>query len=288
MILAKTSSAKHIEIELNHGIDADLLPPYLSKAEIEKLPEDAGVFYFRDEVGKVLYLEGVKNIRRKVINEFSIPSVDPEHKRMFELVRTIDYELSGNELIARLIAYRELKSHTPEFNKKPKIQTATHGIFLDPDEQGYTQLKIHLLDWPNGEAVMRFPSKGAANKVLERIIGENNLHSWFAVRSRMKEKGLDEKKLMAFNTSMEKAVRKYLYRHPNFFIIGEGIHPEEHSAVWIEKNTYKGFGFFNPEITPAVPENLKEIIHLDEDDTETQKIIRTQMRKMKNMKVLNY
>ena len=288
MILAKTSSAKHIEIELNHGIDADLLPPYLSKAEIEKLPEDAGVFYLRDEVGKVLYLEGVKNIRRKVINEFSIPSVDPEHKRMFELVRTIDYELSGNELIARLIAYRELKSHTPEFNKKPKIQTATHGIFLDPDEQGYTQLKIHLLDWPNGEAVMRFPSKGAANKVLERIIGENNLHSWFAVRSRMKEKGLDEKKLMAFNTSMEKAVRKYLYRHPNFFIIGEGIHPEEHSAVWIEKNTYKGFGFFNPEITPAVPENLKEIIHLDEDDTETQKIIRTQMRKMKNMKVLNY
>lgn len=287
-ILAKPSSAKYIEIELNHGIDFDLLPPYLSKAEIEKLPEDAGVFYYKDEVGKVLYLDGSKNIRKKVITDFSKPADGPERKRMFELMRAIDYELSGNELVAKLLAHRELKRHIPEFNKKPKVQVFTHGIFLDKDEAGFIQLKIHPLDWPNGELIMRFASKAVANKILSKIIKDNNLYSWFAVRSKMKEKGIDAKAQQNYNTNLEKAARRHLYKHGSFFIIGAGIHPDEHAAIWVEKNVYKGIGYFNPELTEATPDNLKEIIKSDEDDLETQKIIRAQMRKLKNYKIISY
>ncbi len=289
VILKNTNSAKYIEIELSHGIDLDLLPPYLSKAEIEKLPEDAGVFYYKDEVGKILYLDGSKNIRKKVITEFSSPADGPEHKRMFELMRNIDYELSGNELIAKLLAYRELKQHQPEFNKKPKTQAFTHGIFLDMDEGGFSQLKIHPLDWPNGELILRFASKAVANKILGKIIKENNLHAWFALRSKMKEQGtIDAKSQKSYNSSLEKAARKYLYRQPNFFIVGAGIHPDENSAIWIENNVYMGFGYFNPELTEATPANLKEVIKHDEDDMEVQKIIRGQMRKLKNSKVIPY
>ncbi len=287
-ILAKPSSAKYIEIELNHGIDVDLLPPYLSKAEIEKLPEDAGVFYYRDEVGKVLFLEGVKNIRRKVISHFSSPADSVERKRMFELMRSIDYELSGNELTARLLAYRELKKHQPEFNKKPRIQPYTHGIFLSKDEQGFNQLKIHPLSWELGELMLRFSSKATANKVLGKIIRENSLHGWFALRSKMKEKGVDQKSLKSYNAMIEKAARKYLYKHPNFFIVAEGIHPDEHSVVWIENNVYQGFGYFNPELTEMVPEKLKELVKADEDDFEVQKIIKSQLRRMKGIKIISY
>ncbi|HWB62105.1 MAG TPA: exonuclease domain-containing protein [Chitinophagales bacterium] len=288
MILTKPQVSKYIEIELNHGIDLDLLPPYLSKAEIEKLPEDAGVFYYKDEVGKVLYVEGAKNIRKKVINEFSKPVDSPERRRMTELIRAIDYELSGNELIARLIAYRELKKHAPEFNKKPRVQVFTHGIFIDKDENGFSQLKIHPIDWPNGNMIMKFTSKAVANKILARIIKENNLHAWFAVRAKMKEKGIDAKTQKSYNTNLEKSARKYLYKHSNFFLVGPGIHPDELSAIWVENNSYKGFGYFNPELTEATAANLREVIKADEDDSETQKIIRGQMRKLKNFKVVSY
>jgi DNA polymerase-3 subunit epsilon len=289
LILKNPNASKYIEIELSHGIDLDLLPPYLSKAEIEKLPEDAGVFYYKDEVGKVLYLDGSKNIRKKVITEFSGPAEGPERKRMFELMRSIDYELTGNELVAKLLAYKELKRLMPEFNKKPKVQAFTHGIFLDMDEGGFSQLKIHPLEWPNGELVLKFASKAVANKILGKIIKENNLHTWFALRSKMKELGtIDAKSQKSFNHNIEKAARKYLYRQPSFFIIGAGIHPDENSAIWIENNVYKGFGFFNPELTEATPANLKEVIREDEDDMEVQKIIRGQMRKLKNSKVVPY
>ena len=289
MILSKSTSAKYIEIELNHGIDLDLLPPYLSKAEIEKLPEDPGVFYYRDELGKVLYLDGVKNIRKKVISHISSLPDAPERQRMFELMRSIDYEPSGTELIAKLIAYREYRKHRPEFNKHIKPQVFTHAVFLNMDEQGFLQLKIHPIDFPNGESVIRFASKASANKVLSKIIRENNLYSWFAIRSKMKEKGvIDDKNLKNHNNFIEKTVRKYLYRNPSFFIIGEGIHPDDNSVVCIENNVYKGYGYFNPELTEPTPDNLRELIHPDEDDTETQKIIRAQLRKMKHAKIVAY
>lgn len=288
LILSKSTAHKHIEIELNHGIDIDLLPPYLSKAEIEKLPEDAGVFYFKDEVGKVIYLDGVKNIRKKVITQFSSPADSAEKKRQAELIRTIDYELTGNELVAKLLAHRETKKHLPEFNKKPKNLPFTHAIFLDRDELGFHQIKVHPIDWTKGEPMMRFTSKAAANKVVTKIINENGLHSWFALRSRLKETGLDDKGIKSYNRAIEKSVRKYLYRQSSFFIISNGIHPDEHSAVWVENNTYKGFGYFNPELTASTPEALAEIIKYDEDDVEIQKIIRTQLRKSKNIKIISY
>jgi DNA polymerase-3 subunit epsilon len=287
-ILAKSSAARHIEIELNHGIDAELLPPYLSKAEIEKLPEDAGVFYYRDEVGRILYLDGVKSIRKKVISYFSGPADSPDKKRLFDLIRSIDYELTGNEVCAKLLAYRDTKTHLPEFNKKPRIYTFTHGVFLDTDEFGFLQLKIHPLDYTDGELVMKFAGKAGANKVLGKIIKENNLHAWFAMRAKMRESGVDEKGLKKHNAFIEKTVRKYLYRHPNFFLIAEGIHPESNAVIWVEQNTYKGFGYFSPELTAATPENLKEVIKPDEDDFETQKILRAVMRKMKGLKVITY
>lgn len=291
IVLTKNTAAKYIEIELNHGIDIDLLPPYLSKAEIEKLPEDAGVFYYKDEVGRILYLEGVKNIRKKVINYFSAPvSTAPEKTRLFELIRNIDYELSGNELVAKLIAHRDARQHQPEFNKKIKILPTTHAIFLQYNEQGFAQLKVHDIHEPAGDIVLRFGSKPTANKVLAKINKEGGLHSWYAVRAKLLEAGTapEIKTLRNYNRVVEKAIGRYLYRQPNFFIIAEGIHPESLSAVMIEANQYKGFGYFDPELTPATPENLREIIKPAEDDFDTQKIIRNHLRKTKKAKIIAY
>lgn len=289
IILANPNAAKYLEIELNQGIDADLLPAFLSKAEIEKLPEDAGVFYYRDETGKVLYLDGTKNIKRKVITEFSKNDNSLEKKRLNDCIRSIDYELSGNELIAKLRAYRETQRHQPEFNKKPRVLPFTHAIFIEDDEQGFKSLKVHKIDWPQGEPVLKFTAKAPANKVLTKIIQDNHLHAQFTLKNKLKEQPeLDTKALQAYNDRIEKSVRKYLYRHHNFFLIGEGIHPDEHSVVWVENNEYKGIGYFNPEITQATPENLKEVIRHDEDDPETQKILRSYLRKLKNSKIIAY
>lgn len=287
-ILTKEASARYIDIELNHGIDVELLPPYISKAEIEKLPDDAGVYYYRDELGRVIYLEGAKSIRKKVITHLNSDAVTPERKRMYELMRSIDYELSGNELIAKLQAHSEQKLHQPEFNKKVKIQSYTHGIFLSADEQGFKQMKIHPINWEQDELVLRCTSKASANKILTRIIKENNLYSWFALRSRMKDKGIDQKSLKSYNQQLEKAVRRFLYKQPNFFILAQGIHPDQFGVVWVHQNEYRGFGFFDPVFQPPTPENLREVIKSHDDDSEVQKTIRNFLRKSKNIKMVTY
>ena len=110
----------------------------------------------------------------------------------------------------------------------------------------------------------------------------------FALRAKMKEKGIDAKAQKSYNINLEKSARKYLYKYSSFFIVGAGIHPDELSAIWVENNIYKGFGYFNPELTEATPVNLREVIKSDEDDSEAQKIIRSHMRKLKNYKLLTY
>ena len=136
--------------------------------------------------------------------------------------------------------------------------------------------------------MLRFGSKVAANKVLAKIIRDNNLHGWFAMRGRMKESGIDTKTLTNFNKAIEKAARKYLYRHSSFFIISDGIHPEQQAVVCIENNIYKGYGYFTPEIDAPTVENLQQAIKADEDDFEVHKIIKTMLKKMKNLKVVPF
>ncbi|MCS6935020.1 MAG: exonuclease domain-containing protein [Chitinophagales bacterium] len=289
VMLAKNNASKYIEIELNQGIDIDLLPPYLSKAEIEKLPEDPGVYYFRDEVGRVLFVEGVKNIRRKVIQYFSAPPDDsPAKRRLFELIRTIDYELTGNELVARLVAHRSALVYSPEFNKRVTVPPVTHGIFLKYDEHGLARLTVSALDEGEGKQMLRFTSRAAAHKLLAKINRETGLRGWGKILDKLRKDGKapDKKLIAGHNKIIENAIGRYVYRQPDFFIVLQGIHPDSLCAVYIENNQYRGYGYFDPELTPATPENLREIIKPDEDDAEVQKIIRNYLRKSKNVKII--
>ncbi|NJK94573.1 MAG: hypothetical protein HC905_06265 [Bacteroidales bacterium] len=55
---------------------------------------------------------------------------------------SIDYEITGSELIALLLESEEIKKHKPRFNHAQR-RTPTHcGIFLNIDENGYMRLSI--------------------------------------------------------------------------------------------------------------------------------------------------
>jgi DNA polymerase-3 subunit epsilon len=92
----------------------------------------------------------------------------------------------------------------------------------------------------------------------------------------------------SYNEKVEKAVRKYLYKNSNFFIVGDGRRPDENSVVCIENSVYMGMGYICPELTPVNIENLRASIQPAEDDLEIQKIIRQELRKAKGLKIVNF
>ena len=288
LILNQGTSKKYIEIELNHGIDPAILPPNITLSEIEKLPEEAGVFYMRNANDELLYIEPSKNVRREVIKFFNKAEGLPERLRSYEAITQIDYQATGHELIARLVAYHEIKTLNPVFNKRPREYRFTTGIFITTDEDGFLHLKIEKIEYEGGELALKFQSKGSAVKVLHKIISEGHLQIQFSLLRKMTDLVQRENFKKAYNEKIDRAVRKYLYKNSTFFVVGDGRRPDENSVVWIENSVYRGYGYIYPELTPITTDSLKACIIPQEDDMEIQKIIRQELRKGKTVKVVSY
>jgi DNA polymerase-3 subunit epsilon len=287
VILKQNASKKYIEIELNQGIDPSILPPNITLGEIEKLPEEPGVFYFKDMDDNILFIDASKNVRREVIKFFNKTDVLPERANL-QTITQIDYQATGNELIARLWSYHELRELAPTFNKKPKDYKFSHGIFLVTDADGFKHLKVEKLDYTGGEVALKFQGKGTAGKVLHKIIGEGHLQVQFSLLRKMTDPEQRENFKKSYNEKIERAVRKYLYKNTNFFIVGDGRRPDENSVVWIENSHYRGFGYICPELTEVTVENLMASVKLQTDDLEIQKIIRQELRKGKGLRIISY
>ena len=288
IILQQSASKKHIEIELNQGIDPSILPPNITLGEIEKLPEEPGVFYFKDANDTVLFIDASKNVRREVIKFFNKNEALPEQRISHQAITQIDYQATGNELIARLWAYHELRTLTPAFNKKPKDYKFSHGIFLVTDSDGFKHLKVERLDFAEGEVALKFQGKGTAIKALHKIITEGHLQIQFSLLKKMTDPEQRENFKRSYNEKVERAVRKYLYKNTNFFIVGDGRRPDENSVVWIENSHYLGYGYICPELTELTIENLMASVKLQTDDLEIQKIIRQELRKGKGLRIVSY
>ena len=288
IILKQSSSKKHLEIELNQGIDPNILPPNITLGEIEKLPEEPGVFYFKDMDDNVLFIEASKNVRREVIKFFNKAEGLPEHQLNHQIITQIDYQATGNELIARLWAYHELRERPTLFNKKPKDYKFSHGIFLTTDKEGFKHLVIEKLDHPEGEVTLKFQGKGTAIKVLHKIIHEGHLTIQFSLLKKMTDPEQRENFKKSYNEKIERSVRKYLYKNSNFFIVGDGRRPDENSVVWIENSHYRGYGYICPELNEVTVENLMASVKAKPDDLEIQKIIRQELRKAKGLRLISY
>jgi DNA polymerase-3 subunit epsilon len=288
LILKQSTSKKHIEIELNHGIDPSILPPNITLGELEKLPEEPGVFYLKDATDRLLFIEPSKNVRREVIKFFNKAEGLPERQRSYEVITQIDYQATGHELMARLVAYHEIRKNQPPFNKRPREYKFSHGIFITTDADGFKHVKIEKIDFAEGELALKFQGKGTAIKVLHKIVTEGHLQIQFSLLRKMTDPEQRENFKKSYNEKVERAVRKYLYKNSNFFIIGDGRRPDENSVVWVENSVYKGFGYIYPELTPVTNESLMSCISPQEDDIEIQKIIRQELRKGKGLKVVGY
>lgn len=61
-----------IEFALNQRNRESLLPPNVRRKDYEKLPETLGIYFFKDQRGKILYIGKAKNIKERVSSHFGL------------------------------------------------------------------------------------------------------------------------------------------------------------------------------------------------------------------------
>jgi DNA polymerase-3 subunit epsilon len=292
-VLLQNDTQAIIQDALKDEIKQSILPPHLRREQLEDLPEETGIYYFRDERGKILYIGKSTNIRQRIFSHFSGDMNTEKYHTLKQNIYSITYELTGNELVALLLESHEIKRWMPPYNHSQRRKKYRYGIYKETDAQGYENLKISLLKL-EGEPLFAVGSKRSAEIMLESLAEKHNLC--------LKKCGLEHENetcsfhdidvcegacaaledAVAYNEKLKNALVKYQYDNPDFVIVGEGRSPVERAVICVENGQYLGYGFFDEETEQSYSfDELKELVKPFPDHPDLHKIIRSFIKKNK-------
>lgn len=84
-----------------------------------EIPTDPGVYRFRDDTGRVLYVGKAKNLRSRLSNYFQpLHALHERTRRMVTTARGVEWTVVGSELEALELEYTWIKEFSPPFNVK--------------------------------------------------------------------------------------------------------------------------------------------------------------------------
>lgn len=255
-LLLQRDKDNYVAKALKRNSGETILPPNLPKDEFDKLPAKAGVYYFHNARGQVIYVGKAANIKKRIAGHFTGEAREWSRSRIRNEIHRISYELTGNELIALILESQEIRRLWPKYNQAQKQRIDEWGIFEYEDRNGYIRFSVNVVA-RGTRPLIRFSSKGDAWNFL-----------WEKVRTFElcpKLSGLQLSKGLCFNyqtnechgACMEvESPKKYNKRALNAIysfsekgnslaIIGRGRNAHEQSLVLVEKGSYLGYGFID-------------------------------------------
>ena len=112
------------------------------------IPTQPGVYKFRDQHGRVVYVGKANNLRARLANYFQpLTSLHPRTQSMVTTATSVEWTVVGNEVEALALEYSWIKEFEPRFNVKYR------------DDKSYPSLAVTLNEQYPRVQVMRGPKK---------------------------------------------------------------------------------------------------------------------------------
>jgi excinuclease ABC subunit C len=115
-----------------------------------EIPTDPGVYRFRDDHGRVVYVGKARNLRSRLNSYFADPSgLHPRTRSMVTTAAGVDWVVVGTEVEALALEYSWIKQYDPRFNVKYR------------DDKSYPYLAITVGEtFPRAAVVREAKRKG--------------------------------------------------------------------------------------------------------------------------------
>ncbi len=210
-----------------------LLPPNLPEVYVKDLPDDPGVYYFKDVKGKVIYVGKAKNIRKRVISHFTGLDISKKRQDFLRSIYSISHTVCPTEFIASLFESVEIKRLWPIYNKSQKRYEQLWGIYHFEDSKGYRRLAIDKKQ-KHTAPVASFALLVDAHRTLWKLIKEFELHP---VLCFLDNTGVDElPELEVYNQSVQNALQ-WMHAQKETFLIRD-----KEGCVLVEGGKFYGMG----------------------------------------------
>ena len=142
------------------------------RRQVELLPQETGVYLFKNAKGVILYIGKAKNLRSRVMQYINLHDGRKMVARLIQQSKSIDFMLTGSEKKALILEARQIKEHRPKFN----VRLLDGGFFYHfVINRGHKWPMISLTRFPkkrkNSIIIGPFPDGKAARQTFE-VIGK--------------------------------------------------------------------------------------------------------------------
>lgn len=287
---AKQPAARKIKA-VQEAIRTALLPPNITPEKVASLPHEAGVYYFHNEQGEVIYVGKSINIYKRIQQHFAVDYKSRKSLEFKNSISDITWELTGSELVALLYESHEIKRLKPLYNRAQRRSVFPAGIFLRTDEQGYKHLYYgraddHAESHPLIALGNQFKAKGflfhkvakfnLCQKLCDLYKTQGSCFDYQVHRCKGACIGLEPAE--EYNKRVEEAIESFTYEHSSFVVLGAGRRPDEKSLVVVENGRYIGFGYVDESFTARKLVDFKDAVTRYNDNKDVQQIIRQYLR----------
>ena len=289
--------------EMIRSVDPDLvgksprsLNTSLSRSLIDELPEKAGVYYFHNDKGVIIYVGKSTNIKSRVLSHMS-NNLNKRAIEMRDAIADISFEVTGSELIALLLESHDIKTLKPLYNRAQRRSRFNYGLYSIEDDEGYINLKItRIVD--EVSPIHSYGSKMEGRNHLFRLVEEYNLcqklcglydSSGACFYRQIKEcQGacVGEEAAEEYNARLKEALDYYALPYKNFFLLDHGRTEDEKAVVKIENGKYMGFGFISLNGEDPSEEELSDVIKSYPDNKDVRQIIRSYIKQKASNRIL--
>ncbi len=275
---------------LNSRSQEATLPPGLSKLNFDALPSTPGIYYFKNDKREIIYIGKANNIKKRVLGHF----YDRSNKETFLCRETahVDFELSGNELLALLMESAAIKRHYPAYNVSQKNNVQPYGIFTYEDRLGIIHIAYNKLRAvPN--ALAKFATLSECRAFMEDLCESFDLCPKYChlqekvpVCSHYKINGCKgicrgSEPVAHYNGRVQNAMAHVISKNKNVLIRENGRNADEDAYICIRDGIYIGYGFLQKDTLVGSAEDLTAFLVPQKDTLDTQRILKSYLAKQR-------
>lgn len=226
------------------------LPTHISIEQYQRLPETTGIYYFKNNKGKVIYIGKALNIKSRVLAHFTGNNSSLKRQQLINEIGEISFQESGSELMALLMECQEIKKYWPIHNKALKKYDPKYALLHYEDTRGYARLAVCKVAH-HVQAIQYFETAHHANQSLLAMMESASLTpslcTFYSPSTTSKEDRQQPKVALptvtAHNDAVFAALADYQSRKRSFLYIDQGRHDEEQSYIYFKDNKLFAFGF---------------------------------------------
>lgn len=247
--------------------DLDETSKFLNRLNINHLPSTAGVYFFRDINGKLIYVGKAINILKRVRSHFS--SKDSFEKSLYRETASVDFEETGSETIALLLESHYIQYLKPTHNSQQIEVIDPYIITSKLDSKKILRIQPIQKNYSDSENEFYY-NRDSVIKTITEIQQKFQLCKRFTGIERTAGKCSDpvfckgicegSEDSEAYNLRVKMALKFMADKRPSYIIRLKGRNRFETGFVMVKHGIYQGFGFIDSDSSIGSIEDIESFV----------------------------